>query len=115
VIATPLLLFILLFVIQAAVWMHAGQVAEAAANRAAQTAAAYQSSAATGKSAGTETLTVLGSGVLKDPRVTVTRTATDVRVEVVGTAETVVPGITWTVHAVVVRPVERFVPATGGA
>jgi Flp pilus assembly protein TadG len=113
-VATPLLLLIILFIIQAAVWMHAGHVAEAAANRAAQTAAEYQSSANAGQDAGTETLAALGSGVLKNPTVTVTRTATEVRVEVVGTAETVVPGIAWTVRAVVVRPAERFVPATGG-
>jgi hypothetical protein len=47
--------------------------------------------------------------------VSVTRTATEVRVEVVGVAETVVPGVRWTARAVVVRPVERFVPDAQGA
>ena len=60
---------------------------------------------------------MLGSGVLHNPHVTVTRTATDVRVDITGTAETVVPGIHWTVHATAAGPVERFVPdlsAAGG-
>jgi Flp pilus assembly protein TadG len=113
VIAMPLLLLIVMFVIQAGVWMHATHVAQAAATRAANAAAAYHSSAAAGQSAGNETLAAIGSGVLKNPSVSVTRTATEVRVEIVGTAATVVPGITWTVRAVVVRPVERFVPDPG--
>jgi hypothetical protein len=51
--------------------------------------------------------------VLLEPTVSVTRTATTVRVQVDGTAETVVPGIHWHVRVVVVRPVERFVPDPG--
>ena len=109
----PLLLLIVMFVIQAGVWMHATHVAQAAATRAANAAAAYQASAAAGHSAGSDTLTAIGSGVLKNPTVSVTRTATEVRVEITGTAATVVPGIHWTVRAIVVRPVERFVPDPG--
>jgi hypothetical protein len=93
--------------------MHATHVAQAAATRAASAAAAYQSSAAAGHNPGDETLAAIGSGVLKNPTVSVTRTATEVRVEIVGTAATVVPGVAWTVRAVVVRPVERFVPDPG--
>jgi Flp pilus assembly protein TadG len=110
----PLLLLIIMFVIQAGVWVHATHVAQAAATRAANAAAAYQASVAAGQSAGHDTLAAIGSGVLKNPTVTVTRTATEVRVETVGTAETVVPGIRWTVRAVVARPVERFVPIASG-
>jgi Flp pilus assembly protein TadG len=115
VVAMPLLLLMVMFIIQAGVWMHATHVAQAAATRAAASAAAYNSSAADGQSTGTQTAAALGSGVLIDPRVSVTRTATEVRVEVDGVAETVVPGIHWRVQAVVVRPVEQFIPDTGGA
>lgn len=115
VIAMPLLLLIVMFVIQAGVWMHATHVAQAAATRAANSAAAYQSSAVAGRDAGDQTLAAIGDGVLKNPSVSVTRTATEVRVEIVGTAATVVPGVGWKVRAVVVRPVERFVPDTGAA
>lgn len=109
VLAVTLLLLIVLFLFQAGVWMRAGQVARAAAIRAANTAAAYQGSAAAGQAAGFDTLTALGGAVLQDARISVTRTATQVRAEVDGIAETVVPGIRWPVHVVIVRPVERFV------
>ncbi len=113
-VAMPLLLLLVMFVFQAGVWMHATHVAQAAATRAATTAAGYQASAGTGNAAGRDTLTALGGGALKNPSVSVIRTATEVRVEIVGTAQTVVPGVRWTVRAVVVRPVERWVPDTGG-
>ncbi|MGA5305923.1 TadE family protein [Nucisporomicrobium flavum] len=108
VITMPLLLLIVMFVIQAGVWMHAGHIAQAAATRAASTAAAYQSSAGAGQDAGSETLAAIGSGVLKNPSVSVTRTATEVRVRISGTAATVVPGVHWRVGADVVRPVESW-------
>jgi Flp pilus assembly protein TadG len=108
VIAMPLLLLMVMFVIQAGVWMHATHIAQAAATRAASTAAAYQSSAGAGQFAGGDTLAAIGSGVLKNPSVSVTRTATEARVEIRGTAETVVPGIHWQVSTVVVRPVEHW-------
>src|SRR5438477_3896545 len=115
VIAVPLLMLILLFVPQAAVWYHGTHVAQAAANRALDAAAALGGSAAQGEAAGNATLTSLGSGVLHDTHVIVVRTATDVRVDITGTAETVVPGIHWTVHATATGPVERFVPDTPNA
>jgi len=111
VIAMPLLLLLVMFVIQAGVWMHATHIAQAAATRAASTAAAYQSNAGAGQGAGADTLAAIGSGVLKNPSVSVTRTATEARVQITGTAETVVPGIHWRVSTVVVRPVERWTGA----
>ena len=110
VIAMPLLLFVLMFIVQAGVFMHATHVAQAAATRAANAAAAYDASAAQGEETGRQTLAAIGHGVLVNPVVSVTRTAVEVRAEVVATAETVVPGVHWQVRAIVVRPVERFVP-----
>jgi Flp pilus assembly protein TadG len=108
--ATILLLTVVMFAIQAAVAWHATHIAQAAATRAATAAAGFQSSASAGDTAGRQTLAALGNGVLKNPTVSVTRTATQVRVHIVGTAETVVPGTRWRVEATVVRWVERFVP-----
>jgi Flp pilus assembly protein TadG len=110
VIAVPLLMLMLLFVPQAAVWYHATHVTQAAANRALDAAAANGGTAARGQIAGEETLTALGSGVMHDTHVTVTRTVTDVHVDIEGTAETIVPGVHWRVHATAAGPVERFVP-----
>lgn len=110
VIAVPLLMLMVLFVPQAAVWYHATHVAQAAANRALEAAAANGGTATQGQTVGEQTLAALGSGVLHNPHVTVTRTATDVRVDITGTAETIVPGVRWSVHATAAGPVERFVP-----
>ncbi|MBN1173640.1 MAG: pilus assembly protein [Micromonosporaceae bacterium] len=112
VIAMPLLLGILMFIVQAGVYLHAIHIAQAAATRAASVAAAYGASASQGEEAGRTTLDAIGHSVLVDPTVAVTRTATEVRVEVEGTAQTVVPGVHWQVRAVVVRPTERFVPGS---
>jgi Flp pilus assembly protein TadG len=112
VIAVPLLLLMLMFIVQATVWMHGAHVAQAAASRALDAGRAYTGSAAAGEQAGNDTLTAIGAGVLPQRHVTVTRTATDVRVQVDATAATVVPGIHWTVRATAAGPVERFVPPT---
>ncbi len=112
VIALTGLLLVVFFIFQTAVWWHASHVAQAAAQRALDAGSAYQGSAAAGQAAGTDTLNALASGVLDNPTVTVTRTATDVHVQVTGVAESVVPGIHWAVHASAAGKVERFVPAT---
>jgi len=109
VIAMPLLLGLIMLVIQAGVFLHATHIAQAAANRAAAVAAAHGSTAATGQQAGQATLAEIGHSILTDTDVRVTRSATEVRVEIVGVAATVVPGVHWQVKAVVVRPTEVFV------
>jgi hypothetical protein len=114
VIATPLLLFMIMLIVQAAVWMHGVHVAQAAATRALDAARTQDGTAATGKTVGADTLTALGGGVLREPRIEVTRTAVDVRVEIQATAVTVVPGLSWPVHATATGPVERFTPSTEG-
>ncbi|HWH01699.1 MAG TPA: TadE family protein [Pilimelia sp.] len=111
VITIPVFMFLMMLVVQVGMWLHASHIAQAAATRALATASAYQGSAA-GRTAGHDTLDSLGGTVLKDPSVRVTRTATDVRVEVTGRVVTVVPGISWPVRATAAGAVERFVPAT---
>ena len=112
VIATPLLLLMLLLIVQAGVWMHATHVAQTAATRALDQARAQGGTAAAGQAAGTQTLAALGAGVLRDPRLRVTHTATEVRVDLDATATNVFPGFSWPVHASAVGPVERFTPST---
>lgn len=109
-VATPLLLLLLLFVVQAGVWAHAAHIARAAAVQALDAAAAENSTAAAGQREGAAALRQLGGAVLTGARVTVTRTATRVTVTVSGTAATVVPGIRPPVSVTVTGPVEMFVP-----
>jgi Flp pilus assembly protein TadG len=112
VLATPLLLLLLGLIVQAGVTMHAHHVAQSAAARALEAARADGGSVVAGAAAGRQSLAVLAPNILTDPQVTVTRTATQVRVEVSGYSTAVVPGVRLRVVAVAVGPVERFVPAT---
>lgn len=97
-------------IIQAGVWMHATHVAQSAATRALEAARADGGTAANGERVGREALRVLAGNALHDAHVTVTRTATRTRVEITGTADTVLPGPAWPVTTTVVGPTERFVP-----
>ena len=115
VVLMPLVLLIIMLVVQAGLWMHATHVAQAAANKALVTAAAHDSSAAQGRTAGQQSITALGQKVLLGPNVAVDRTATTVTVSIGATAPAVVPGLHWRVRASAVGPVERFVPDTEDA
>jgi hypothetical protein len=108
-----LLLLMVMFIAQGAVWMHATHVAQAVASRALEATRVQGGSTAQGQAAAEQAIAALGSDVLRDPRVTITRTATTATVELDATATTVVPGISWPIHTVLTAPVERFVPATG--
>lgn len=109
-VATPLLLLLLLFVVQAGVWAHAAHIARAAAVQALDAAAAENSTAAAGQREGAAALRQFGGAVLTGARVTVTRTATRVTVTVSGTAVSVVPGVSPPVSVTVTGPVELFTP-----
>jgi D-arabinose 1-dehydrogenase-like Zn-dependent alcohol dehydrogenase len=109
VVATPLLLLLILLVIQFALFEHASQVAQTAA---AEALAATRTDGATMSSGQTEAQVILhtvGTGVLLNPAVSVTRSATQATVTVTGTTEAVVPFLHMPVHATSSGPVERFV------
>jgi Flp pilus assembly protein TadG len=110
VIVTPVLLLLVMFVVQFALWQHAQHIAEAAAQRGAQTARVAGGSNTQGQQAAQTAVAQLGGSLLTDPSVTVSRSRGVVTVEVAGTAESVVPFLSLPVHAVVQGPVERFVP-----
>lgn len=111
-IATPLLLLLIGLAIQAGLWMHGSHVAQEAANRAAQAAAAHGATAEQGRAAGLSTLADLGGG-LKGAKVTVVRTATTVTVDITATSSQVIPGADLPVHVHLVVRVERWVPPPG--
>lgn len=106
--ATPLLLLMLLLVVQFAVWLHAVHIAQAGAAQALATTRVHGGSAAAGQDQAETILAQLASGVLSGPRVSVSATSTQVRVEVTGTAEVVVPGMRLPVRAVAAGPVETW-------
>lgn len=108
VVATPLLLVMLLLVVQFAVWLHATHIAQAGAAQALATARAHGGTPTAGQDQGEAVLTQLASGVLSDPRVSVAATPTQIRVEITGTAEVIVPGMHLPVRVVAAGPIENW-------
>jgi Flp pilus assembly protein TadG len=113
VIVTPVLLLLVMLVVQFALWQHAQHIAEAAAQRGAQTARIEGGTDAQGQAAAQNAASQLGGAVLADPRISVSRNGNVVRVDVTGSAESVVPFLSLPVRAVAQGPVERFVPPRG--
>lgn len=111
---TPIVFFIVMLVIQFALWYHARQVVTAAAAegaRAARVATAAPDDAATaGHDRALSFIATLGGSAVSDPEVAVTRTATTVTVEVDASAMSIVPGLDLRATARSVSPVERFEP-----
>jgi Flp pilus assembly protein TadG len=110
VIATPLLLLLILLIAQFALYMHATHIAQAAASQA-LSAARVSGSAAAGNTEGQRILTQLGSGPLQGGSVNAQRGNTQTSVTITGTATSVIPFMTLTVHAEAVGPIEKFTGA----
>jgi Flp pilus assembly protein TadG len=114
VIATPLLLFMLLAIIQFALWSHATHIAQAAASQGLAAARAQDGTAAAGSTSAQQMLNQLDSGPLTGASVNADRNATAASVRIWGTATSVIPFLHLPVHAEAVGPVERFVPDLAG-
>ena len=108
VIATPLLLLLLMLTVQFAVYLHATHIAEATAAQALAAARLEAGTAADGDIQAQAVLGQLGHDVLLEPHVSVTRRATQVRVEITGVAQTVVPPMRLPVRAVAEGPTEEW-------
>lgn len=108
VIAFPAVLAIILLAFQFGLYLHAAQIAEAAAQEAVEAAQGERARAADGATAARALLGQLGA--LRGPHVAVDRTATTVSARVAGSAQELVPGWPVAVEAVAEGPVERFVP-----
>jgi Flp pilus assembly protein TadG len=108
IIVLPVLFGIFFLVIQGAVWVHAGNIAQASASSAYNSARLYDASAADGVAAGTAAAQQSGT-VLIGTAVAVDRTATTVTVTVTGNAPTLVPGWNTFVERSVSGPVERWI------
>lgn len=107
VLATPLLGLLLMAAVQFALWQHASHMAQAAANEGVQTARAYGSSAAAGKTDTEALLRDLSGGALSGTSVTASRSATSATITITGRASSVIPGLTFPVKVTVTAPVER--------
>lgn len=116
VIATPLLLFLLLTIVQFALWSHATHIAQAAAAQGLAAARVQDATAAQGSVAARQVLDQLGRGPLTNTRIDAARSADVVSIRVSGETSAVIPFLRLPVHAEAAGPVERFMPdvAAGG-
>lgn len=106
----PALLFILMLIIQFALYAHAASVAEAAAQEAAAVARRADGSQAGGAATANTTLATLGPKMLTNRSVSVDRSATTATVTITGRVVSLVPGVSLQVRETAQGPVERFVP-----
>ncbi len=106
-IVMPAVLVLMALVIQAGLWFHARQRAEAAADRAVAAAATPQGSEAGGEAAAQA---FLAGAPIDGATVTVDRGVETVEATVIGYAPKLVPGLAWQVTATVRADTERFVP-----
>ena len=104
----PALLLLIMLAVQFGLWAHATQLARAAADEAAYTAALPGSSDATGQAAAAGLLAQAGH--LTDIRIDIDRTDELVVATVTGAAPQVVPGFRWSVSATAAAAPERFIP-----
>ena len=104
----PALLLLLMLAVQFGLWAHATQLARAAADEAAYTAALPDSTDTAGRAAAAGLLAQAGH--LTDLRIDIDRTDQLVSATVTGSAPQVVPGFRWSVSATAAAPVERFIP-----
>jgi len=104
----PALLLLLLGIFQFAAWSLASEVALGAAQEGARATRVRGGSEADGQAAVRRFLDQADGGHLVRPQVRVTRGADDVRVEVAGRAQSIVPGLVLPVRQTAAGEVERF-------
>lgn len=111
VVMAPLVLFVVLLVVQLALWLHTRQVAEHAASRAAQMAAVDGGSVEEARAAALGFVDSSGGPLVAHRAVTVETDGVNTRAEVTVRFDSLVPGLSFSVAASSSSPVERFVAA----
>lgn len=111
VIATPALLLLILVSVHLGLWFHAGNLVEAAAEEGARGARVQGATDDDGRARATQMLDELGSSVVTDRTISVSRSATTVTVSITGHAPAVIPGLVLDVSATARSPIEVFRPS----
>lgn len=111
VLYTPLIVLMTFVPIQTAAFLHARNLAQAAAQDAAHAAAAADLSSASAQALGAQAAHRLvdSEQSLTAVSIAVTRGPTTVTADVRGESLQIIPGVTWRVHATAEVGVERFV------
>lgn len=109
IIVFPVFAAMFFAILQGAIWLDAGNIAQAAGNTAYNEARTYDGTSGEGTAAGYDFITTKGKN-LDGPNVAVNRTADTVTVTVTGHSLTLIPGWFGTdVTRTVTGPVERWV------
>lgn len=108
VMATPVLLFVIMLLVQAGLWFHAQHVAQAAAQEGLRAVRVEGGTVADGDARAHDFLDDLGRDILQGRQVEVQRDAGVASVRVEGWAVNVVPGLRFRVSEVAEGPVEAF-------
>ncbi|GAA3745187.1 Flp pilus assembly protein TadG [Spinactinospora alkalitolerans] len=114
-IATPLLLLLVMLVVQTVLWAHAGHVAQTITHHTLAATRTVDATEADGRATAEQVADQLAGDLLTDVRVDVERTDITARVTVQAQVPSLLPGLTWPIRHQQEAPVERYVPATGGA
>ena len=108
VLVFPVLLLLIMFCIQVALWYHAAALADAAAQDGVRAARVQGATANDGISRADQLLDQAGRTIIEGRQVTATRSAQVTRVEVRGHCIQLVPFVTLPVHAVAESSTELF-------
>ena len=114
VIIVPVIVVLTLLVVQFVMVWHGTHVAQAAAQTAARTAAAYRADPGTGQAAGDAYLTEVAPNLLPGRTVTMTSDAVTVTAVVHAQVLTILPFAAFDVLETASAPRERFVEIVGG-
>ena len=112
VIIVPVIVVLTLLVVQFVLVWHGRHVAQAAAQTAVRSAAAYQAQPAVGQAAGDDYLAEVAPNLLPGRSVSVTRDATAVTVIVTADVLTVIPFAGFRIQEQATAPLEIFVGAS---
>lgn len=106
----PLLLVLVLASVHLALWFHARQIVDAAAQEAARSARSYDAVDADGHARAAQILTDLGARSVTNPSVRIDRDDSTVTATVTGRSPAVIPGLVLDVSATATSPIETFQP-----
>ena len=107
VLTVPLLGLLVFTFVQFALFFHASQIAQSAADQGLDAARAAGATDAAGQARSDAYLAALGGGTLHDARSRIRRTPDQVQVTVTGAAEQIVPFLRLAINATASGPVEQ--------
>lgn len=109
VILTPAAMIVILFVLQACLWAHAGNIVQDAASQGVEAASFQGGSAAAGRATALQLISSSGRNAVADPSVQVSDLPGQVvEIHVVGSAESIVPWLHLGVSATRTAPLQEF-------